>query len=145
MTMTLIKPKIIPFEKIKVGMTECFSVTVTAKNIREFAKLSGDRNPLHTDARFAKTTRFKKPIAHGMLLASFFSRLVGMHLPGRRCLYLGQSLKFKRPVYPGEKITVFGAITAKQDAMKLLTIKTVIKNKKGEVCVEGEAQVLYQN
>lgn len=134
--------KKIPYEKITIGMTKSFSVTVTPQRVKEFARISGDWNPLHINARFAARTKFKKPIVHGMLLASFFSRLVGMHLPGEQCLYMSQSMKFKKPVYPGARITVSGVVTAKQDAIKLVTIETMIKNRQGEVCVEGEAQVM---
>lgn len=123
-------------------MTKIFSVTVTPKRVNEFARISGDWNPLHTNARFAAHTKFKQPIAHGMLLASFFSCLVGMYLPGEKCLYMSQNLKFKKPVYPGERITVSGVVTAKQDATKLITIETIIKNQQGEACVEGEAHVI---
>lgn len=132
----------IAYEKIAIGVTKSFPVTITPKRVKEFAKLSGDWNPLHASPQFAAATRFKQPIAHGMLLASFFSRLVGMHLPGERALYMAQSVKFKKPVYPGERVIVSGMVTAKQDAKKLLTIEMAIKNHQGEISVEGEAQVM---
>src|SRR6185295_7235732 len=78
------------FEDISVGQSAQFEMLVTEEMVGQFAQLSGDQNPLHVDHQYAAGTSFGAPIAHGMLLASFFSRLVGMHLPGKRALYLSQ-------------------------------------------------------
>lgn len=72
------------------------------------AVLTGDRNPLHMDSEYAATTRFGERIAHGMLVASYFSALVGMYLPGRRTLLPSQEVKFVKPVRPSARISSFG-------------------------------------
>jgi len=74
-------------ENIELGTKEKFEVTVTEETINEFARISGDYNPLHMDENYASSTKFERRVCHGMLLASFFSRLIGMYLPGKNSLY----------------------------------------------------------
>lgn len=131
----------LPFKKIKVGMTRNFDVLITARLVADFARLSGDRNPLHVDEKFARKTRFKRKVAHGMLVSSFFSRLVGMCLPGEGALYFSQTLHFKRPTFEGDRVRVEGRVTRKSLKLKLLTIETRIVKSTGEIVVEGEAKV----
>jgi acyl dehydratase len=136
--------KDIPFEDIVVGDTASFERTLTADNITAFATLSGDSNPLHVSEEYAKTTQFGKPLVYGMLLAGLFSTLVGMHLPGKRCLYLGQTLQFKKPVFAGDTVQVTGTVVTKSDSTRLLTINTVITKCTEEV-VTGVATVQVLN
>ena len=75
------------FEEIKIGLKKEFSVKITEELVNDFAKISGDFNPLHMDEEYASTTSFEKRVVHGMLLASFFSRIDGMYLPGKHALY----------------------------------------------------------
>jgi len=74
--------------------------------VYEFAKLSGDYNPLHMDENYSKSTKFNKRVCHGLLLTSFFSQLVGMHLPGKNALYLSQTVKFMSPCFIDEEICI---------------------------------------
>lgn len=83
----------------KIGMNSSYIRKITEDDIDKFAVLTGDDNPLHINEAYAKSTRFKKRIAHGMFIASFFSKIFGTQLPGPGCIYLSQSLKFKKPVY----------------------------------------------
>jgi 3-hydroxybutyryl-CoA dehydratase len=110
------------FNEIVVGQKASFSRRITKKDVATFAKLSGDRNPLHEDKSYAKTTPFKKPIVHGMLLGALCSTLVGMHLPGKRSLYLYQSLEFKKPVYPGDTLRVVGLVRAKSASTQIIEL-----------------------
>ena len=128
------------FEDIAVGDSASFERTITQEDIETFATLSGDHNPLHVDAAYAATTPFKKPLVHGMLVGSLCSTLVGMYLPGKRCLYLEQTLQFKKPVYAGDALTVTGTVTHKSDVTRVLTISISI-NKSGEETVAGTAKV----
>ena len=98
-------------EDIKVGMIESYSQTITDADIKSFAGISGDRNPVHLDEAYAESSRFKKRIAHGMLSSSFFSALFGTKLPGKGCIYVAQNLKFRKPVYIGD--TVIATIEVK--------------------------------
>ncbi len=89
----------IDFEKISVGMTASYSQTITDADIKAYAGLSGDHNPIHVDIDFAKSSHFGNRIAHGLIPAGFFSAMFGTRLPGPGCVYVNQSLNFKKPVY----------------------------------------------
>ena len=71
----------------------------TQQDVEDFARVTGDDNPLHLDAEFAATTQFKKPIIHGMLGASVFTKILGTQFPGHGSVYLGQTMDFLRPMY----------------------------------------------
>lgn len=85
--------------ELEVGMSASYSQTISEADIKQFAGFSGDRNPVHLDEVYAEQSRFKKRIAHGMISSSFFSALFGTKLPGEGCVYVAQSLKFRKPVY----------------------------------------------
>ena len=132
------------FNEIKIGLEHYFDITISNELEENFAKISGDFNPLHMDEQYAKKTKFGKRVCHGMLLASFFSRLVGMYLPGKNALYFSQNLNFIAPCFIGDKIIVKGEIIDKSESTKMIKIKTTIKNIEGQVLVEGIAQVLVR-
>jgi 3-hydroxybutyryl-CoA dehydratase len=94
-------------EDIKVGMVESYSQTISEADVKNFANISGDRNPVHMDDVYAEKSRFGKRIAHGMFSTSFFSALFGMRLPGPGCVYVSQSIKFRKPVYIGDTVTAY--------------------------------------
>ena len=121
------------FEEIKVGDTASFERTIVESDVRAFAALTGDENPLHVDPGYAATTKFGKPLVHGMLLGGLCSALVGMHLPGKRCLYLSQSLTFKKPVFIGDTVRVQGTVSAKSEATRVLTLALTITSNGQEV------------
>ena len=127
------------YEDIHIGDFVQFDVRLTDGLLQSFAQLSGDYNPLHLDDGYALTSVFKKRVVYGMLLGSLFSRLVGMHLPGKYCLYLSQILSFKKTVFIDDAVTVRGEIISKKN--HVLTIKTQIL-KGSVVAVEGEARVM---
>ncbi len=119
-----------------------FSKTVTDADVTAFSEVSGDRNLLHVDDAFAATTRFKKRVVHGALLASYFSQLVGMHLGTPYVLYAGQTLSFKNPVFLGDTVVVSFELKSYSEAVKLATYAAQVTCN-GVVCVEGEAKVLF--
>ena len=88
-----------------------FTVQVTQGMMEAFAGLSGDTNPLHTDETFALRRGFEGRVAYGMLTASFYSRLVGLYLPGKNCLFQSIDSTFNRPVYAGDVLSVTGRVT----------------------------------
>lgn len=98
----------IPLEDIHPGMKVSYSQTITDADIKAFAGISGDHNPVHVSEHYAEQSRFGKRIAHGLMSAGFFSALFGMRLPGPGCVYVSQNLKFKRPVYIND--TVIAAV-----------------------------------
>ena len=133
------------FDSINVGINHEFKITVTEKLVLDFSVISGDFNPLHMDENYAIKSKFKKRICHGMLLASFFSRLVGMYLPGKNALYFSQILNFISPCFINDIITVKGEIIDKNYATKIITVKTSIVNEKNELILDGEAKVMITN
>jgi len=132
------------FNEIKIGLEHYFDITIDEKLEEDFAKISGDFNPLHMDEQYAKETKFGKRVCHGMLLGSFFSRLVGMYLPGKNALYFSQNLNFVEPCFIGDIVIVKGKIINKSESTKMIKIETTIKNNTGKLLVEGIAQVLVR-
>ena len=129
------------FADIGIGDRASFRCTITAQVVQSFAAMTGDLNPIHFEAEHAVSMSFDRPIVHGMLLASLFSRLVGMLLPGRRGLYLSQNVDFVGPVYVGEEVEVVGEVRRKQEATRALVIRTSIDVVPGRAAVRGKAHV----
>lgn len=137
------KAEELSFMDINIGLMKEFSVLITEEIVRDFARISGDYNPLHMDIEYANTTKFNNRIVHGMLLSSFFSRLIGMHLPGKKALYLLQNLRFKNPAYIGDTIKVIGKVTAVSEKLKLISLETMILNQDNQTLVEGDAKISF--
>ncbi len=131
-------------EEIVIGMSESYSQTITDYDVKAFAGLSGDHNPVHVDEIYAENSRYKKRIAHGLISASFFSALFGTKLPGKGCVYVGQNLNFKRPVYLGDTVTATVTVT-NIDVLKsrvFFDTKCTVKNK---VVIDGTAELYIPN
>ena len=126
----------------KVGDSVQLTKTFGDAEIEKFAELTGDRNPLHVDEAFAAHTRFKRRIAQGILSASLISTCVGMHLPGTGAIYLDQSLRFVKPVYVGDTVTLTATVSHIREDKPLLTLTTIWTNQDGLKVIEGEAHVL---
>jgi len=133
------------FDEIEIGLKKSFEIKITEDMLNSFSELSGDFNPLHMDKEYANSTGFDERVCNGMLLASFFSRLIGMHLPGKNALYFSQSLNFVNPCLLNEEIFVEGEIMDKSEATKIITIKTTITNKSQKIIVDGTARVKIRN
>ncbi|WP_100183496.1 MaoC family dehydratase [Candidatus Nitrosotenuis aquarius] len=132
------------FESIKLGQTVQFEIKIDEITLNDFAKLSGDYNPLHMDDDYAKSTKFEKRVCHGMLLASYLSRLVGMHLPGKNALYFSQTLNFRLPCFIDDQIVIKGEVIEKHETTKIITLKTTIANQTGKCLIDGLAKVLVR-
>ncbi len=132
------------FDDLFVGQKITFSKKIDESLLNDFAKISGDFNPLHMDNEYAKKTKFGKRVCHGMLLASFFSQLVGMNLPGKNSLYFSQTLNFRNPCFIDDEITVEGEIIEKKSNIKLISIKTIIYNQEGKCLIDGVAKVIVR-
>jgi len=133
------------FDDITIGLTKEFSIEITESMINNFAEFSGDYNELHMDENYASTTKFGKRICHGMLLVSFFSRLVGMSIPGKNALYFSQSINFQSPCFIGDQILVRGEVIEKSDSTHIITIKTTIFNQDSKCLIDGIAKVIVQS
>jgi acyl dehydratase len=138
-------PNSINFKEITIGYSKKFTVKITSKMLEDFASLSGDYNPLHMDKEYTKKTQFKKQVSHGMLLTSFFSRLIGMHIPGKNALYFSQTINFRSPCFVNDVITVIGEVTEKRETTKMITVKTEIYNQNNVCLINGIGKVLVRD
>ena len=127
---------------LQVGDTAEFSKTITDEDIRAFADLTGDHNPVHLDDGFAATTRFGRRIAHGMLSAGLISSVLANKLPGQGTVYLSQTLNFVAPVYPGDTVRARVTVTKVRDDKPIVTLETVCTNQHDQLVLRGEAVVL---
>ena len=125
-----------------VGQTASFSRTVTETDVVMFAGLSGDYNPVHMDQEYAAGTRFGQRIAHGLLTASFLSRLLGMELPGKESVYLEQTIKFTKPVFIGDTITATAEILDIDHKRNIFTLSTICRNQDGTTVLTGEGKMM---
>ena len=116
------------FVDINVGLEESFSVRVNSEKLDKFLKISGDINPLHTDAEYSKSKGFSDRVVYGMLTSSFFSTLVGVYLPGKYCILQGVDIQFSKPAYIDDILTITGKVSYINEAYKQLEIKAVIIN-----------------
>ncbi len=130
----------IPLEKIEIGMEVSYSQTITEADIKAFSGISGDKNPVHMDDEYAKNSRYKKRIAHGMLSASFFSALFGTKIPGEGCVYVAQSLRFKRPVYLDDTVVASVIVTSVDLKKKRVFFQTLCKVN-NKIVIDGEAEL----
>ena len=131
-----------PFDTIGIGDGASLVRRVTNRDIQLFAAVSGDVNPAHVDALYAKSSHFHGIIAHGMLGASLISTLLGTRFPGPGTIYLGQSLKFLKPVRVGDTLTVTVAVSALDPVRHRLVLTTTCVNQSGETVIAGEAEVM---
>jgi 3-oxoacyl-[acyl-carrier protein] reductase len=129
------------YAAIKVGDKAELTHTITQQDIEHFVELTGDDNKLHIDPVYAGTTIFKKPVAHGMLGASFISTVIGTKLPGDGALWFAQNLEFLLPVRVGDTITVVAAVLSKTDRDQIIELKTDIINQHKQVVTTGVAKV----
>jgi 3-hydroxybutyryl-CoA dehydratase len=127
----------------KVGEKESVTVTVTDEMVRAFAELSGDRNPVHLDDEFASKTRFKKRIAHGMLLGSLLSRVAGMMLPGPGTIIISQDIRYKGPCYIGDTVTAEIVVLHVRADKPIIKVSSRVTNHKGEQLIDGGAILYY--
>lgn len=139
MSDTLVFNKI-SIEEIREGMEATYSQTVTDADVKAYAGLSGDRNPAHMDDEYASNSRYKKRIAHGMISSSYFSALFGTKIPGEGCVYVAQSLQFKRPVYLGDTVIATVSVTKVDLDKRRVFFRTTCKVK-NKIVIDGEAEL----
>lgn len=130
------------FDEIEVGDTASLVRTLTYRDIEVFAVMSGDVNPMHVDAAFAKSDMFHQVVAHGMWGGALISTLLGTQLPGPGTIYLDQSLRFVRPVLLGDTVTVTVTVKEKNAAKKRLLLDCRATNQRGEEVITGLAEVI---
>ena len=127
---------------LQIGDSASRSKTFTDDDVRTFARISQDENPVHLDDEFAAGTRFGQRIVHGMLTAALISAVIGNDLPGQGTIYLRQSVDFKAPVHLDDTITARVEVTAYRAERRIATLATTCTNQDGTVVITGEAVVL---
>ena len=133
------------FDEIEIGLTKQFQITITESIVDNFAKLTGDFSPIHMDEDYASTTTFQKRVVHGMLLASFLSKIDGMYLPGKHALYFSQSLDFRHPCFLGDTITISSVVIDKSSSTKILKIESKIVNQDRKILLSGIGRVIVRD
>lgn len=131
----------VPYDALEIGQKASISKTVEERDVQLFAAVSGDNNPVHLDAAFAAETLFKERIAHGMFSGALISAAIACELPGPGTIYLGQQLRFTRPVKLGDTLTVELEVLEKLPKGRV-RLATRVFNQNAEQVVDGEAEVL---
>jgi 3-hydroxybutyryl-CoA dehydratase len=129
-------------QEIQVGDVSTFTKTVTEADITLYAGLSGDFNPAHINAVEAEKSMFGQRIAHGMLSAGFISTVLGTQLPGPGTIYMGQELRFVKPVFIGDTVTAVCTVVERIEEKNRIKLETVVKNQNGENVITGFATVM---
>ena len=117
---------------LTTGVTESFTVTITEEMMAQFYAITGDNSPIHMDADYAAGRGYPGRVVYGMLGASFLSTLAGVYLPGEHCLLHGVDLKFAKPIFIGDTLTVTGVVDEVNDTFREITIKASIVNQDGK-------------
>ena len=128
------------FEAINLGDVKEFEIQVTDEMVREFAKITGDNNPLHLDDEFAKKSIFGKRIVHGMLVVSLISKVLGHDFPGAGTVYVSQSVRFRKPVYVNDTVKIRVEVKDKNSEKNRIFLSTTVLDNEKKV-ITGEAEV----
>ena len=130
----------VPINEIVVGMKASYSQTITDSDIKSFAGISGDHNPVHVDSEYAAESRFGKRIAHGLMSAGFFSAIFGTKIPGPGCVYVSQTLNFLRPVYIDDTVTAEVEVKKVDQEKRRVFFDTTCKVR-GKKVITGSAEI----
>ena len=129
-------------QEMKIGDHASLTKTVSETDVYLFAGITGDLNPAHTNEVAASKTMFKTRIAHGMLGAGFISAVLGMYLPGPGTIYMGQELKFTKPVHIGDTVTATATVEEIILEKNRVILDTTVVNQDGEIVIQGKATVM---
>ena len=129
-------------QEMKIGDHASVTKTVSETDVYLFAGITGDLNPAHTNEVAASKTMFKTRIAHGMLGAGFISAVLGMYLPGPGTIYMGQELKFTKPVHIGDTVTATATVEEIILEKNRVILDTTVVNQDGEIFIKGKANVM---
>ena len=129
------------FDEIAEGQKESFSVTITEEMIENFRTLTGDVNPLHQDADYAKEKGYPDKACFGLLTASFLSTMAGVYMPGKYSLIQSVEVKFSKPVFAGDEICFTGKVSEKNDTFRFIKLKVDGVNQNGEKKLKAVMQI----
>ena len=130
--------------KLKIGDNYKEEFIITQEMVNKFAELSGDKNPLHIDKKFAAKTRFKKPIVHGLFSVTSFGKVMGTKFPGPGSIHVAQNLSFKRPLYPDTKYYVYIELIRIVKEKHFGVFKTQIFDTNDNLVVDGTGTALHE-
>ncbi|MFS2025065.1 bifunctional enoyl-CoA hydratase/phosphate acetyltransferase [Massilia sp. CT11-137] len=130
------------FDELKVGDSASLARTLTRADIELFAVMSGDVNPAHLDEEYARSSMFHEVIAHGMWSGALISTVLGTQLPGPGTIYLGQSLRFLKPVGLGDTVTVLLTVARLDPDKHRVTLDCTVTNQHGQQVASGTAEVI---
>ncbi|MFN3282926.1 MAG: MaoC family dehydratase [Pseudothermotoga sp.] len=131
--------------RFQIGQSYDEAFVVTEKMVKDFSELTGDKNPVHLDEEYAKSTRFKKRICHGMLVVSLISKVLGMDFPGPGTILVKQQFKYRSPVYIDEKIVVRVKITQVIPERQRMLLDTNVIKEDGTTAIEGICEVFLES
>ncbi len=126
-----------------IGAQVTATRVITERDVWRFAEVSGDYNPIHLLESYAAETYFKHRIAHGLLVASMLSGILGTVLPGEGSIYLGQDLDFLAPVYLGDEVTAVVKVIRVREDRRIVSLSTDIYKKDGTLVISGEATIKF--
>ena len=129
------------FKKWNIGDSKKLTHVIKEKDLNDFAKLTGDYNPLHMDEAYANNTHLGQRVVHGMLSASFVSTIIGTQIPGKGALWISQTFNFLAPARIGDEITVSASIKGKSESLKVLILDIEIRNQHNTQLITGESKV----
>lgn len=129
------------YDSLNVGDSFSLTRTITPEEVKTFAEVTGDDNPLHVDPEYAKTTRFGKPIVHGVMLLAVFSKILGHDFPGHGTIAVSLSTRFLRPAPVGAEIEFRVKVTEKIDKRQQVKarVRAYVEDK---VILGGEAVMI---
>ena len=130
--------------KLKIGDFYKEEFIITQEMVNQFAKLSGDKNPLHINKDFASKTRFKKPIVHGLFSVTSFGKVMGTKFPGSGSIHVSQNLSFKKPLYPDQKYFVCVELIRRIKDKHFGVFKTQILDIKDKIVIDGTGIVCHE-
>ena len=133
-------------EDLYLGQTFSFETSVSQEDMLKFEEISGDNNPLHQDKTFARERGYRSPVVYGVLLSSYFSRLIGIHLPGKNAVIQMLQSTFIQPVFVGDRLKITGLVRQISSSTRTIVIQATIEDALGgELCVKGKIQVGFTN
>ena len=133
-----------PRTSFQIGEAATFTLQITEAKVNAFAELSGDTNPVHLDEAYASESFFKGRIAHGALVASSISAVLGTQLPGPGAIYLKQELNFRAPVYLGDTVTATATVTSWNPDRGRIDVETIVTNQDGVEVITGSASLMME-
>jgi len=129
------------FKNLRIGQSSFFKIKIKKELIKKFVSISKDYSKIHISKKFANQHGFRDKIGHGMILGAFYSRLIGIYLPGKFSLLISMNIKFNKPIYLNDVIFIKGKIIHLNKSYRVVTIKIIATNQLKNKVSEAKALV----